>query len=322
MRKMAFLSGVLLVLWGCATFSQNYKLGTEAALNKDWDKAIQHYERAVAENPKNSVYRLALLRARIAASYAHVFQARRLAADGKVQEALAEYEKALSYDPENRSIAAEARLLAGEKAEEPEKQVARIEPPVKLNVSQEKLHLNFLNGSVRLKSIFEALGKHAKINILFDEQFKDIPYSVDLRDRTFEQAIQSLCMATKNFYRIIDERTIIIAPDLPAKRIQYEVSAIKTFYLSNIRAEDISAPLIQLLRSQFRAPSIMVDKNLNAVIVRDTPEVLELAEKLIRLWDKPKGEVVIDLEIMEVSRSKLKQFGIEFDQYIAALGYS
>ncbi|MDH4217143.1 MAG: cohesin domain-containing protein [Candidatus Aminicenantes bacterium] len=322
MRKVALLSIILCVLWGCASFNKSYKLGTEAATNKNWDEAIKHFEKAVQEEPTNSVYRLALTRAKILGSYSHVFRARRLAADGKKEEALAEYQKALSFDPTNTAIAEEARLLTGEEREEKKPVETKIEPLVRLKVSDAKLHLNFVHDQVRLKSIFQALGKHAKINVLFDEQFKDIPFSVDLSERSFEQAVNSLCLATKNFYRVIDESTIIVVPDLPAKRIQYELNAIKTFYLSNIKAEDIQASLMQILRSQFKAPQIMVDKNLNSITVRDAPAVLELAEKLIRLWDKPRGEVVIDLEIMEVSRIKLRDFGVEFDQFLMGLAYS
>ncbi len=324
MRKMALLSIILILslLWGCATFNRSYELGTDAATNKNWDEAIKHFEDAVQQDPDNSVYRLALTRAKILASLSHVYSARRLASEGKTEEALSEYDTALSYDPSNRMIAEEARMLKeGEKKKEKPVE-PKIEPPVKLQVSDAKLHLNFVHDQVRLKSIFQALGKHAKINILFDEQFKDIPFSVDLSDKTFEQAVNSLCLATKNFYRVIDESTIIVVPDLPAKRIQYELNAIKTFYLSNIKAEDIQASLMQILRSQFKAPQLMVDKNLNSITVRDAPAVLEMAEKLIRLWDKPRGEVIIDLELMEVSRMKLKNFGIEFDQFLMGLAYS
>lgn len=324
MKKAAFLSLIALVfiLSGCSTFNKSYKLGTEAAVNKDWDKAIQYYEDAIREDPENAAYRLALTRSKILASYSHAFRARELAVEGKKDEALAEYEKALTYDPTNRSIAAEARALKEGEKEEAKPPETRIELPIKLQVNDQKLQLNFMHDRVRLKDIFQALGKHARINILFDEQFKDIPFSVDLTDRTFEQAVNSLCMATKNFYRIIDERTIIIVPDLPAKRIQYELNAVKTFYLSNTKAEDLQPSLMQILRSQFRAPQVIVDKNLNSITLRDAPEVLELADKLIKSWDKPRGEVVIDLEIMEVSRQKLRNFGIEFDQLFMGLGYT
>jgi len=324
MKKAAFVSIVLfiLALSGCSQFNQNYKLATEEAANKNWDEAIEYYEKAILEDPSNAAYRLALTRAKILASYTHVFKARNLAAAGKKEEASAEYQKALSYDPNNRAILVEAQLLTAKEQEAPEPAEIKIESPLKLQVNDQKLSLNFMHDRVKLKAIFQALGKHAKINMLFDESFKDIPYSVDLTDRTFEQALNSLCMATKNFHRIIDERSLIIVPDLPAKRIQYELTAVKTFYLSNIRAEDLQASLLPILRSQFKAPQFMVDKNLNSITIRDVPEVLELAGKLIKLWDKPRGEVVIDLEIMEVSRQKLKKFGLELDQYVMGLGYS
>jgi len=179
--------------------------------------------------------------------------------------------------------------------------------------------LRFVESNIR--SIFQALGKYAEVNILFDEQFKDISFSINLTDMDFEAAINALCLASKNFYRIIDEKTIIVAPDQPIKRAQYELSAIRTFYLSNIKAQEIQGPLAQMLRTQFRAPSIIVDKNLNSVTVRDTPSNIELAEKLLKIWDKSKGEVVIDLEIMEVSRIKLRQIGLDFDQYLVGLRY-
>jgi general secretion pathway protein D len=175
---------------------------------------------------------------------------------------------------------------------------------------------------VSLRSIFQALGKYAQINILYDEQFRDIPFTIDLSDMTFKQALNILCLASKNFYRIIDERTVIVVPDQPVKRAQYEVNAIKTFYLSNITAQDIQVTLQQMLRTQFKAPTIIVDKNLNSVTIRDIPESLELADRIIRLWDKPKGEIVIDLEIMEVKRIKLQELGLDLDTHLVGLRYS
>ncbi|NIO48084.1 MAG: hypothetical protein GTN73_01400 [Candidatus Aminicenantes bacterium] len=320
MRKVVLLIIIALTFWGCATLSRSYKLGTKAALGKNWDKAVRHYERAVLKSPKNSVYRLALFRAKLAASSNHLIKARELAFQGKKNEALVEYEKALSYDPLNRIIVEEAKSLIEEEVKEEEPKEIRIEPPVKLGVDKEKIHLKFVDANLR--SIFQALGKQARVNVLFDEQFRDITFSIDLVDMIFEQALNSLCLTSKNFYRIIDERTIIIAPDMPQKRIQYELNAIKTFYLSNISAEEIRTSLIQMLRTQYKAPNIIVDKNINTVTVRDTPAVIELAENIINVWDKPKGEIILDLEIMEVSRIRLKQLGMELEQSLMRLRYS
>lgn len=319
MKKIAILTIIVLSFWHCTTLSRSYRLGNEAAMNKDWDKAVAHYERALLEDPDNSVYRLALLRTRIAASYVHLNEARRLASQDKREEALAQYEKALSYNPGDRFIADEARSLKREEVKEEKPKEIKIEPPVKLKVDKEKIELRFTEAPLR--SIFQALGKLAKINIILDEQFRDIPFSINLADMDFEQALDSLCLASKNFFRIIDERTIIIAPDLPAKRAQYELNAIKTFYLSNINAQEIQAALTQFLRTTYKGPSIYIDKNLNSVTVKDSPDIVELAERVLRLWDKPKGEVVIDLEIMEVSRVKLQQLGIDLEQHLVGLRY-
>lgn len=320
MKKISFLMIIVLAFWGCTVLNRSYKLGTEAAVNKNWDEAIKYYEKAVIEDPKNSVYRLALLRAKIAASLSHVQEARRLASQGKKEDAVAEYEKAISYDPSNRAIAEEARSLTEEEVIEEKLEKIKIELPVKLKVDKKKLQLKFINASLR--SIFQALAKSARINIIFDEQFRDVPFTIDLVDMIFEQALNSLCLASKNFYRIIDERTIIVAPDQPVKRVQYELNAIKTFYLSNINAQDIQGPIRQMLQTQFQAPNIIVNKNLNSVTVRASPSIVELAERIIQIWDKPKGEVIIDVEIMEVSRTKLRQLGLDFSQHIVGFRYS
>ncbi|MCP2620098.1 cohesin domain-containing protein [Candidatus Aminicenantes bacterium AC-334-K16] len=322
MKKTVSLIIIALFIGGCATLSQNYRRGTEAAMAKQWDEAVTFFQEAVLDNPKSSVYRLALLRAQVSASRYHWIQGKKLARQGKKHEAITELEKALMYDPTNQLILKDLQELAGQAPpEEKEEETTVIEPPIKIQVKPEKIDLKFRQ-KASLKSIFTALGKHAGINILFDEQFKDIPFSIDLEGMTFEQALQSLCLATRNFYRPVDEKTVIIVPDLPQKRMQYEIQAIKTFYLSNVKAEEIQAGLNQMLRTQFKAPTVIIDKNLNSITVRDTPEVVERAEKIIKLWDKPKGEVIIDLEIMEVSRMKLRQLGIDFDQYGGAIRYN
>ncbi len=319
MKKMSLMLIVIMTLWGCVTFSRTYKSGVEAALNKNWDKAVEFYEKAYEENPENSVYRMALQRAKVSASLFHLYAARRLVHSDQKEEALKEYEKSLSYNY-SRLVADEAKSLSEGPLKKEKPEEIHIEPPVKLNVGSESIELRFRQ-QASLRSIFQALGKSAGINIIFDEQFRDITYSIDLTDRTFEQAVRILCLATKNFFTIIDEQTIMIIPDQPAKRIQYELTAVKTFYLSNILAADIQGSLSQLLRSQYKAPTIMIDKNLNSVTVRDAPAILELAEKILRIWDKPKGEVVIDVEIMETSRTKLRQLGLDIDPLAVGIAY-
>jgi general secretion pathway protein D len=322
MRKNAWTLIILsLSLWGCVNFGPQYfKMGNEAEINKNWDQAIQYYEKAIAEKPNEYAYKLSLMRIRMTASMSHLGAARDLVAQGNIQEALQEYEKALSYDPQNRGIFEEMRRLTQEAppVEEPAEEV--IEYPVKLKVDGEKIELKFTEASLR--SIFQALGKHAQVNIIFDELFKDTQMTIDIAGKRFEEAVAFLCLASKNFYRVIDEKTLIVVPDQPVKRIQYEQNAIKVFYLSNINAQDIFAALQQMLRSQIRAPNIFVDKVLNTVTIRDTPANITLAGKLIKKWDKPRAEVIVDLEIMEVSRQKLRQIGVDLDSPLVGLRYA
>ena len=311
MKKAAALIMIMVALWGCAVLSRSYKQGNAAEINKQWEEAIKYYEKAALENPKEVVYRLALMRAKTSAGLFSAQQARVLAEQGKKEEAVSEYRKALSYDPLNRIYSDELAALS------PREPAKKMEPPAekgiearfKLKVTVEKVQLKFTDA--QLRSIFQALGKYGGINFVFDEQFRDVPLSIELADRTFEQAMSFLCLASKNFYRPIDEKTVIIVPDQPMKRMQYELNAIKTFYLSNLNAQDVQNSLAMMIRTQYKAPSIIIDKNLNSVTIRDTPNAVNLAEKLLRRWDKSKGEVIIDLEIMEVSRLKMQKLGID-----------
>jgi general secretion pathway protein D len=322
MRKHVLLIVILaLSVWGCVSFGPHYyKLGAAAEVNKNWDRAISYYEQAIRESPKEYAYKLALTRVKLSASLSHLQQARKLVAEGNKPEGLKEYEKALRYDPSNRAISEEMKrvTLPPPQKEEPKRE--KLEYPVKLKVSKEMIQLKFTEASLR--SIFQALGKHAQVNIIFDELFKDTPLTIDLSGKGFEAAIGFLCLASKNFYRIIDEKTVIIVPDQPVKRIQYEQNAIKVFFVSNINAQDIFAALQQMLRTQYRAPNIFVDKNLNTVTIRDTPSNIELAADLIRKWDKPKGEIIIDLEILEVSRQKLRNIGLDLSQLNLGFRYA
>ncbi|MGB7296476.1 MAG: secretin N-terminal domain-containing protein [Candidatus Aminicenantales bacterium] len=322
MRKKAWILIILsLSLWSCMGYGPQYlKIGNEAEINKDWDKAIEYYEKAIAEKPSEYSYKMSLLRVRLSASMSYLRSARNLVALGENDEALKDYEKALSYDPLNRSILEEMRRLTQEAlpVEEPKEEI--IEYPVKLKAPPDKIELKFTEAGLR--SIFQALGKHAEVNIIFDELFKDLTLTIDIAGKQFEEAVAYLCLASKNFYRVIDEKTLIIVPDQPVKRIQYEQHAIKVFYLSNINAQDIFAALQQMLRSQIRAPNIFVDKTLNTVTIRDTPANLMLAAQLLRRWDKPRGEIIVDLEIMEVSRQKLREIGVDLESAAIGLRYA
>ncbi len=322
MRKKAVLILCAALLWGCTTFSRSYRLGTQEALNKNWDEAIKHYQKAMLDDPSNPYYRLALIRAQIAASNYHLNQARKLVNAERLEEAFQEYDRALSYDPENRLILSEVRRLTkkSEQEEPPKSMESLYEPPLKLEVSDQPITLRFPR-EVSLKSIFQALAKYAEVNLIFDESFRDKPFSIDLADMSFEQALERLCMTSKHFSRVVDANTALIIVDNPQNHMKYDLTAIKTFYLSNILAQDVQQALLQMVRSQQMIPTISHNKDLNSVTVKTTPDKLKLAEQMIRQWDKPKGEIVVELEIMQVSRQRLRDMGVELDAYSVGIGY-
>jgi len=310
MKKATALAIVLLLTAAaCATLSPLYHQGVRAELAKNWDEAIAAYEKAALMNPKEAVYRLALAQVKIKASLFFKEEARREIEAGHMDLAAADYAKALALNPRDSSLAFEAKTALSPEVKKEAPVPTKIEFPIKLKAREGALDLR-LSSETSLRAVFQSLGRAGRINIVFDEAFRDVPFQTDFTNVSFEQALATICKATKNFSRIIDERTIIIVPDQPAKRLQYEVSCIRTFYLSNAVAQEMTASLTNMLRGAAKIPLIFFDKGLNSITIRDTPQVIELAEKLIRIWDKPKGEVVIDIELMEVSRTRLRQLGI------------
>lgn len=316
MKRTALILILVLAAAACATLSVDYKQGVKAEMNQSYDEAVRQYQKAALEHPNEPVYRLALVRARMMASLFYLHEARTLVAQNKKTEAQASYRKCLAFDPQNVMAAAELKtLMTPPDKAKPGAQVER--GPVQLKGAGEPIELSFRN-EVSAKSIFQTLGRVAGVNFLYDDTFRDTNLAIDLTGKDLQQAINFLCVASKNFSRVIDERTVIIVPDNVQKRMQYELNAIKTLYLSNIDASDVQARLLQMVKTMYKTPSIQVDKNLNSITIRDTPQAVALAEKLLRQWDKPKGEVLIEIEIMEVSRLREQNLGIDLTK--GALG--
>jgi general secretion pathway protein D len=312
MKKAIASAIVILLAAACATLSPVYREGVQWEIAKDWDAAIAAYEKASLLNPKEPVYRLALAQVKVKAGMFYVDEARRELAAGNKELAEALYKKAIALNPRDTALAFEARQALAPEAKKAEPVSTKIEYPIKLAAKEGVLDVR-LTSETSLRAVFQSLGRAGGINIIFDETFRDVPFRTDFTNVTFERALSSVCQATKNFYRILDEKTVIVVPDLPNKRTQYEVQCIKTFFLSNAVAQEMVASLTNMLRGAGKIPLIFFDKSLNSITIRDTPQFVEMAEKLIKLWDKPKGEVVIDIEIMEVSRTRLRQLGVDLD---------
>ena len=317
MRKCALILALALAVGACQTLSWDYRQGVKAEMNQQYEDAVKFYQQAAMDQPKEAAYRLALVRARASASLFFLQTARTLVGQNKKKEAELNYRKAIFFDPQNYLAAAELKALISP-PEKPQKNGERLEGPVRLKGSGEPLNLSFRN-EVSLRSIFQTLGRVANVNFLYDDTFRDTSLAIDLTGKDLQQAVSFLCVASKNFSRVIDERTVIIVPDNVQKRMQYELNAIRTFYLSNIDASDVQMRLTQMVKTMYKVPAIQVDKNLNSVTIRDTPQAVALAEKLLRSWDKPKGEVMIDIEIMEINRMREKNLGIDLSSGVLGI---
>jgi general secretion pathway protein D len=320
MKKTALIVILALAAAACQTLSLDYRQGVRAEMSQNYEEAVSQYQKAALAHPHDSVYRLALVRARTMASLFYFHGARNLAAQNKKKEAEVSYKKALFFDPQNYRAAAELAALLAPPAK-PAKSGERLEGPVQLKGAGEALDLSFRN-EVSLRSIFQTLGRVAGVNFLYDDTFRDTNLAIDLTGKDLQQAVNFLCVASKNFSRVIDEKTVIIVPDNVQKRMQYELNAIKTFYLSNLDASDVQMRLTQMVKTMYKVPAIQVDKNLNSVTIRDTPQAVALAEKLLRSWDKAKAEVLIDVEIMEVNRIREQNFGIDLSNGVLGVQFN
>jgi general secretion pathway protein D len=165
----------------------------------------------------------------------------------------------------------------------------------------------FVFRDANLRDVLLSLGALAGVNVVFDEGFVDRPVTIDLEDATFDEAFRSLTTVTHNFYRVEGDRLIIIVPDTEAKRREYEQQVTRTFYLSSADLKET----IDLLRIVLGARRIAPLTAANALTIVDTPERVKAAETIIESLDKSRSEVIVEMEVLEVNRNRLVEYGIQ-----------
>jgi general secretion pathway protein D len=194
-------------------------------------------------------------------------------------------------------------------------QAQRLPIPVLSPRSTAPIHMNFADQS--LQTILESLGKVAGINVLFDADYRDKKAKVQLQGVTFQEALDQITFAHRLFYKVLDKNTIIIVQDSQAKRRVYEDLLLRTFYLQNVDTKEVEAILKTALGPQAK---VLGNPTVNALTVIGTVDQLALAERVIGSNDKAKGEVMVEVQIMEVNRNKLKEYGIRLSNYGAGIG--
>jgi general secretion pathway protein D len=172
--------------------------------------------------------------------------------------------------------------------------------------------MRFEDGS--LQKIFESLGRIAGVNVLFDEGFRDKKASVNLTGVTFQEALDRLTFVNRLFYKVVDQNTIIIVPESRQKRVAYDDLILRTFYVQNAEINDT----VNLVKTLAKVTTVAGNPSLGAITVLGTVDQVAMAERIIDANDKARGEVLVEVQILEVDRNNLKRWGIDLSNYTAS----
>jgi type II secretory pathway component GspD/PulD (secretin) len=302
--------------------------GDNAARAGDWDTAVDHYRQAVQRDPTNAEYRIALERAMISASQVHLDSARVAEARGQLDDALREYRRASEFDPPNRQIASkvaemERTLREQLEASRPRNSIQQLReqarqssPPPLFNLNTVMAPIVFNQASLR--DIFGSIAKGTGINITFDSAFQDRPYTVNLLEVTLQQALNQIVTANQLFYKVLDPKTIIVIPDNAQKRAQYEEQLVQNFFISHVDPAELAQMLNTVIRpigGQQLQPVISFNKAASVINVRATTAMMAIIEQMIESNDKPRAEIIVDVQILEVNRNRAKKYGIDLGNY-------
>jgi general secretion pathway protein D len=309
-----------LQLFACTAGRVSFQQAEKFHKEEKYIEAVNHYMKAVKENPNEARYRLKLIEALLEASNYFYRLALSHKKNNNYQLAVMELNRSLEYNPSNNLAKLEKRallkLMEGPKRPVDKTWIEQIKEKTSLERvffrEKDEARMNLIfSRKVPLVEIFNSVANTFKINIMFDRQFRDKQMALRLQDVTLSQALDRICMLENLFYKVLDEKTIMIIPDTPAKRKIYDEQIIKNYYLSNIAAADC----VKLITKLAKVKTIVSDENHNTITVRDIPEKVALVERLIEFYDKRKPEVMIKVDIMEVNKDRLAEFGIEFSQY-------
>lgn len=321
--KVILCAGVGLLAAGCPKGKPDYQQGRKAENLQDYDAAYDFYQKALKEEPENAEYQIKFNQARFEAGAFHIKQGVRQREQGNLQAAMGEFQRAAAVDPsssmadqeirktadllaeqEHKAAAADAAAAAASAAEM--SQLASAPPEIK-PLSRAPISLHMVNDA---KVVFDTIGKLAGLTVVYDPDFPARRIPVDLNGVTLQQALDIVSMESKAFWKPVTENIIFVIPDQPQKRRDYDEQMVKTFYLSNtVQAQDLTE-IVTGLRQLLDLKRLQQLNAQNAIIIRDTPDKLAIAEKMINDIDKARPEVVIQVQVLEARLDKMRNLGI------------
>jgi general secretion pathway protein D len=298
---------------------------------KEWDAALEAYEKALSQDPSELVYQMAAQKARFEASAMHVTNGTKIRAQGQLGEALLEFQKAYALNPastvaeqeilrtqemiererrrvEQTGVAAppEVRgLTPSETAnKETEDRIDRLLPVPELKPLNPRRQ-DFTMRNQPPKVIFDTLAVNAGLNIIYDPEYlsngpKD-KLDITFKDATVQEALDDLALRTKSYWKPINSNTIFVTMDNANKRRDYEDEETRIFYLRNTTANADLTAIVTAIRTVADLQRLFPFESQNAIIAKGSADKMALAEKIIHDLDKPKSEVVVDIYVLEAS---------------------
>jgi general secretion pathway protein D len=303
--------------------NSDFKQGQNAEAREDYDAAFDDYQKALTRNPKDPRFKIALARVRVTASSGHVTKGRKLLAAGDAQGALAEFLHAAEIDPSNEAAQQEmarVRQRQGQNGPSPEagipeapaaeQELNEVGSPVALKpVSNEPLTLHYTEDA---KVVYQAVGKAAGINVLFDPDYNSKRIQVDLNNVSLMDALRIVATMSNTFWRPVTSNTIFVAQNTRTKRTELDEQAVQTFYLTNAWQQNDLNDVQTALRNVMPNAKVFGVAGQNAIVMRGTPDELLLAQQLVDDLDKARGEVVVDIAVLEVSKNWEKTLGLSW----------
>jgi general secretion pathway protein D len=317
----AALCGLLVFTAGCAKGNPDFNEGKKAEALQDYDTALAAYNRALKADPNNSLYRIRAAQMRFEAAQAHVEQGQRIREKGDLQMALAEFRMAQEIDPSSPAAAQEVQttlaLISARHASEATPPAAppssageenlMTGPPQLKPLSAAPIDLKMVNDS---KDIFDTIGKLAGVTVVFDPDFVGKRIPVDLKNVTLEQALDIVALESKAYWKPLTSNIIFVTTDQTQKRHDYEPEVVRTFYLSNTLEPNDLTEISTGLRTLFDLRHVQQINAQNAIIIRDTPDKIMLAAKVIDDIDKAKPEVILQVAVLTANRDRTRELGI------------
>src|ERR1700691_328158 len=298
-----------------------YEKAQDAEARQNYVAAYDLYKQAYDLKPTDVRYRTSFERMRSRVAQEIVHQGQVLRDDGKLQEAVAEFQKAIGIDPSlfiaQQELKRTLQMINDANKPPPqaagppsslERRIKEAGGPVELApISNVPITVKLTEDS---KVIYQTIGQLAGVNVLFDPDYTSRRIKVELNGVTLEDALQITALESKPFWRPVTGNTIFVAQDNPAKRKELEQSVLKTFYLSNISQPTELQDVVNAIRAVLDVQRVQQVISQNSLVVRGTPDQIALAEKLVDDLDKARPEVVVDIAVLQISKDKSRTLGL------------